>query len=248
MDRLIYTAMTGARQTVEQQSVVSHNLANASTSGFRAELTAMRAVPVQGEAALATRAAVAASTPATDFTSGPVTATDRPLDVAMKGDAWLAVQAQDGTEAYTRRGDLQVDGNGLMSVGGRPVLGDGGPILVPMGAELSIGEDGTISAIGQGEGPDALVEVARLKLVEPGEAGLRRGDDGLFRPPEDTPQVLARGDALGVLGGALEGSNVSAVDGMVEMINGARRYEMQMSVISAAKENAQRGNSLLSLS
>ncbi|MFD2666968.1 flagellar hook-basal body complex protein [Halomonas halophila] len=118
MDRILYTAMSGARQSMEQQAVVSHNLANASTTGFRAQLHAMRAVPVEGDGRLDTRASVAASTPGADTSSGPMTRTGRTLDVAMKGDAWLAVQAPDGTEAYTRRGDLQVDGDGLLRSAG----------------------------------------------------------------------------------------------------------------------------------
>ncbi|WP_136255255.1 flagellar basal body rod protein FlgF [Onishia niordana] len=249
MDRMLYTAMSGASQSLQQQAVVSNNLANASTSGFRAQLHAMRAVPVQGDGVLDTRASVAASTPGSDFSPGPINATGRDLDVAMHGNGWLAVQDAGGNEAYTRRGDLQVDGNGVLTSGGRPVLGDGGPIAVPMEAKLAVGADGTISAIGAGQGPDAIVNVARLKLVTPGEAGMTRGEDGLFRSgPPGQPQVLGRDEAVRVASGALEGSNVSAIESMVSMIDTARRFEMQMKVISSADENAQRATSLLSLS
>ncbi|MEQ6887203.1 flagellar basal body rod protein FlgF [Halomonas sp. CS7] len=251
MDRILYTAMSGARQSMEQQSVVSHNLSNVDTVGFRAQLHAMRAVPVQGDGALPTRVSVAASTPGADFAPGPMNRTGRALDVAMEGDAWLAVQAADGSEAYTRRGDLQVDSDGLVTSVGRPVIGEGGPIQVPLGAQLSVGSDGTLSAIAQGQGADALVAVGRLKLVTPGEAGVVRGDDGLFRAPpagEGAPAALPADDDARVVSGALEGSNVGAVDAMVSMIDVARRYEMQTKVISTADENAQRANSLLSLS
>ncbi|MDR5866466.1 flagellar basal body rod protein FlgF [Halomonas koreensis] len=251
MDRILYTAMSGARQSMEQQSVVSHNLSNASTTGFRAQLHAMRAVPVQGEARLDTRASVAASTPGSDFSAGPMNHTGRALDVAMQGDGWLAVQAADGSEAYTRRGDLQVDGDGLLRSAGRPVLGEGGPIQVPLGASLSMGSDGTLSAIGAGQDADALAMVGRLKLVSPGEAGLVRGDDGLFRaPPGEDGAVapLPADDQARLVSGALEGSNVSAVETMVSMIDVARRYEMQTKVMSTADENAQRANRLLSMS
>jgi flagellar basal-body rod protein FlgF len=169
----------------------------------------------------------------------------------MEGDAWLAVQAADGTEAYTRRGDLQVDSDGLVTSVGRPVIGEGGPIQVPLGAQLSVGSDGPLSAIAQGQGADALVAVGRLKLVTPGEAGVVRGDDGLFRAPpegEAAPAPLPADDQARLVSGALEGSNVGAVDAMVSMIDVARRYEMQTKVISTADENAQRANSLLSLS
>lgn len=247
MDRILYTAMSGARQSMEQQSVVSHNLSNVDTAGFRAQLHAMRAVPVQGDGVLPTRVSVAASTPGADFTPGPVNQTGRALDVAIDGEGWLAVLAQDGSEAHTRRGDLQVDGNGLLTSVGRPVMGEGGPIQVPLGAQVSIGADGTISTIGAGEDPDALVPVGRLKLVNPPQGELARGDDGLFRPAAGAPAALPADENVRLASGALEGSNVSAVDAMVSMIDVARRYEMQTKVISTADENAQRANSLLSL-
>ncbi|WP_280549049.1 MULTISPECIES: flagellar basal-body rod protein FlgF [unclassified Halomonas] len=250
MDRILYTAMSGARQSMEQQSVVSHNLANVDTAGFRAQLHAMRAVPVQGDGVLPTRVSVAASTPGVDLSAGSINQTGRALDVAIDGQGWLAVQAPDGGEAYTRRGDLQVDGNGLLTSVGRPVMGDGGPIQLPLGAQVSIGADGTISTIGAGEDPDALVPVGRLKLVNPPEGELARGDDGLFRPvggAQDAPAALPADENVRLASGALESSNVSAVDAMVSMIDVARRYEMQTKVISTADENAQRANSLLSL-
>ncbi len=250
MDRILYTAMSGARQSMEQQAVVSHNLANASTTGFRAQLHAMRAVPVQGDGRLDTRASVAASTPGVDTSPGPMNHTGRALDVAMKGDAWLAVQAPDGTEAYTRRGDLQVDGDGLLRSAGHPVIGEGGPIQVPLGAQLSLGADGTLSAIAPGQDPDALVPVGRLKLATPGPGGLERGEDGLFRAPDEdgVPGLLPADDEARLVGGALEGSNVNPVETMVAMIDVARRYEMQTKVMSTADENDQRANSLLSMS
>ncbi|WP_163559796.1 flagellar basal body rod protein FlgF [Halomonas sp. NO4] len=250
MDRILYTAMSGAKQSMDQQAVVSHNLSNVSTAGFRAQLHAMRAVPVQGEAAHATRVSVAASTPGTDFSQGPVQRTGRDLDVAPEGNAWLAVQADDGGEAYTRRGDLQVDGNGVVQINGRPVIGANGPIIVPLGSSVSVGADGTLSAIGEGQDPDALVDVGRLKLVTPGENGLVRGEDGLFRAPpnaEGNVAALPADENARVASGSLEGSNVSAVEAMVSMLDVARRYEMQMKVVSTADENAQRANGLLSI-
>ncbi|HCE39887.1 MAG TPA: hypothetical protein DEV80_07515 [Alcanivorax sp.] len=133
MDRILYTAMSGAKQTMDRQAVVSNNLANVSTAGFRGQLHAMRAVPVQGDGVLPTRASVVAATPGSDFSAGPMNATGRDLDVALQGNAWLAVQSEDGGEAYTRRGDLQVDGDGVLNSAGRPVIGEGGPIVVPLG-------------------------------------------------------------------------------------------------------------------
>lgn len=245
MDHILYTAMSGAKQTMDRQSVVSNNLANTSTAGFRAQLHALRAVPVQGDGLLPTRTSVMASTPGSDFSAGPVNATGRDLDVALQGNAWLAVQPDGGGEAYTRRGDLQVNGDGVLTSAGRPVVGENGPILVPLGASLSMGADGTLSAIGAGEDPDALVRIGRLKLVD-GDAGdLRRGEDGLFRAANGNP--LGRDEEAKLVSGALEGSNVSPIESMVAMIDNGRRYEMQMKVIESADQNDQRANSLLSI-
>lgn len=250
MDRMIYTAMSGAKHTMDQQSVVSNNLSNVTTTGFRGQLQAARSVPVQGEALLATRTSAVTTTPGSDFSQGPVEYTGRTLDVAMQDDAWMAVQADDGTETYTRRGDLQIDSDGVLLSVGRPVLGDGGPIAIPQGAQVSIGADGTISAIPEGVGPEALVEVGRIKLVTPEEGDLTRGEDGLFRArpnEEGVPGALPADENATLVSGALEGSNVSAVDAMISMIDVARRYDMQMKVLSTADENAQRANGILSI-
>ncbi|MFC7368561.1 MULTISPECIES: flagellar basal-body rod protein FlgF [Vreelandella] len=250
MDRMLYTAMSGAKHTMDQQAVVSNNLSNVSTAGFRAQLQAARAVPVQGDGLLDTRVSAVATTPGTDFSQGPIERTGRTLDIAMQDDAWMAVLGEDGTEAYTRRGDLQLDSDGVLLSVGRPVMGEGGPIALPQGAQISIGADGTISAIPQGEGPAALVDVGRIKLVTPDQQALIRGDDGLFRGPLNDDGVagaLPADDDARIVSGALEGSNVSAVDAMVSMIDVARRYDMQMKMLSTADENAQRANSILSI-
>ncbi|ABE59326.1 flagellar basal body rod protein FlgF [Chromohalobacter israelensis] len=251
MDRIIYTAGSGASQAMQQQSVVNHNLSNVSTPGFRAELDAMRAVPVQGDGRLATRTSVAATTSGTDFSPGYMNATGRRLDVAMQGDAFLAIQDPQGGEAYTRRGDLQVDADGMLTVKGEPVMGEQGPIVVPPDAEFSIGADGSISVLEAGANPDEIAPVGRLKLVTPDLQALTRGDDGWFRlPPGDDAEIAAPqplDEDARLQSGVLEGSNVSATDAMVAMIDGARRYDMQMKVIESADQNAQRANSLLSV-
>src|SRR5512141_43416 len=177
MDRMIYLSMSGAKATMQRQDTLAHNLANVSTVGFRAELAAFRAVPVEGSGA-STRVYALETTPGYDATPGQVTGTGRNLDVAMKGDAWLAVQALDGTEAYTRGGSLDVSADGtLVTTSGLTVLGDGGPIQVPPDVQLAIGADGTISATAVN---GKSTTVGRLKLVTP-EAPLTRGTDGLFR-------------------------------------------------------------------
>lgn len=250
MDRILYTAMSGAHQGLQQQAVVTNNLANATTTGFRAELYAARAVPVEGEAATQTRVSTAATTPGSDFTAGPISNTGRPLDVAIDGDGWIAVQAEDGTEGYTRRGELQVNSNGVLEIAGRPVIGDGGPVIIPLESQVSIGADGTLSAIGPGQGPEAIADIGRIKLVDPEQQQLQRGADGLFRaPPNDEGGMipLPRNEGVTLVSGSLEGSNVSPVEAMVSMISAARHFEMQLTVITTADENAQRANNLLSL-
>ncbi|HET9208139.1 MAG TPA: flagellar basal body rod protein FlgF, partial [Burkholderiaceae bacterium] len=202
MDRMIYLSMTGAKATMQRQEVLAHNLANAATPGFRAELTAFRAVPVQGSGA-ATRVYALESTPGYNAEPGAVQATGRNLDVAMKGNGWLAVQGLDGTEAYTRGGALDVNSEGvLITKTGLTVLGDGGPITIPANAQVQIAPDGTISAAVGNAKPQS---VGKLKLVTP-ETPLQRGEDGLFRGADGE---LSADPNARVQDSALEGSNVS---------------------------------------
>lgn len=240
MDRMIYNAMAGAKAAMHRQDVLSTNLANASTTGFRAEMASFRAVPVRGDGA-STRVYALETTLGYDDTAGPLNRTDRNLDVAMVGRAWLAVQALDGTEAYTRAGGLDINNEGLLVThGGLPVLGDGGPITVPPDTRVQIGHDGTVSAQGATGRP---INVGRLKLVTP-EAKLQRGDDALFRAAGGDP--LPADPNARLESGVLEGSNVSAVETMVGMIAAARQFEQQMKLLTLAQTQGQVGAKLLS--
>lgn len=240
MDRMIYVSMSGAKATMQRQDVLANNLANASTVGFRAELQAFRAVPVNGSGA-STRVYALESTPGHDDAAGPIQVTGRPLDVAMRGNAWLAVQTDDGTEAYTRAGALEVTAEGrLVGASGRTVLGDGGPIDLPPDTRVSIASDGTVSATAAN---GVSTPVGRLKLVTP-EAPLERGADGLFRGADgaDLPA-----DATARLqDGALEGSNVSPVETMVAMIAASRQFEAQMKLLQTAESDERAAAQLLS--
>jgi flagellar basal-body rod protein FlgF len=241
MDRLIYLAMSGAKATMQRQETLANNLANVSTVGFRAELAAFRAVPVEGSGA-STRVYSLESTPGYDATPGQVAATGRNLDVAMKGAAWLAVQGLDGTEAYTRGGSLDINAEGnLVTTSGLTVLGDGGPIQIPPDTAVGIAADGTVSVTDINGHSNS---VGKLKLVTP-EAPLTRGVDGLFRAADGdlSADPLAR-----VQDGALEGSNVSAVETMVAMIAAARQFEAQMKSLSTAEGNDKAASQLLSVS
>lgn len=250
MDHAIYTAMGAASQTLNQQAVTASNLANASTPGFRAQLTALRAVPVEG-LSLPTRTLVTASTPGVDMSQGQLDYTQRPLDVALQQNGWLAVQSADGTEAYTRNGNMQVSPAGQLTIGGQPVMGEGGPIAVPQGAQLTIAADGTISALNAGDQPNTVAPIGRLKLVKATGQEVVRGDDGFFRPSETamaTRGATLQADAsISLMSGVLEGSNVKPVEAMTDMIANARRFEMQMKIISSVDENEQRANQLLSM-
>ncbi|MGZ3182374.1 MAG: flagellar basal-body rod protein FlgF [Telluria sp.] len=245
MDRLVYTVASGAKHILEQQATTSNNLANVTTTGFRAQIDAFRAVQVQGEG-LPTRAFVVNATVGSDFSSGALQSTGRDLDVAIKGKGWIAVQMPDGTEAYTRNGALQMSPNGLLTTSsGLPIQGDGGPITIPPEVTVAIGGDGTVSTIATTTKPGAPTTLGRLKLVNPPEQDLVRGDDGLFRlkdgsaAPSDPNVVVA--------GGALEGSNVNPVDSMVSMINLARSFETQMSLLKNAENNAAKATQILAL-
>ena len=239
MDRMIYLSMSGAKATMQRQDTLAHNLANVSTTGFRAELAAFRAVPVEGSGA-STRVYALETTPGYDATPGPVSGTGRSLDVAMTGNAWLAVQGLDGTEAYTRAGALEISAEGVLSTaGGLQVLGDGGPITVPPDNEISIGVDGTVSARAAN---GRTSTVGRLKLVTP-EAPLQRGTDGLFRGADGD---LAADANARLQDGALEGSNVSPVETMVAMITAARQFEAQMKMLQTAEADEKTASQLLS--
>jgi flagellar basal-body rod protein FlgF len=239
MDRMIYLSMSGAKATMQRQDALAGNIANVSTPGFRAELEAFRAVPVQGSGA-STRVYTLETSTGYDATPGPITETGNSLDVAVKGNGWLSVQALDGTEAYTRNGSLAISNDGTLSThSGLPVLSDGGPIQVPANTAVSIGTDGTVSAKSS-DGKSSTV--GKLKLVTP-ETPLVRGEDGLFRGA-DGP--LAADSTAQVQDGALEGSNVSPVETMVAMISAARQFEAQLKLLSTAETNDKAAAQLLS--
>ncbi len=245
MDRVIYIAMTGAREVTRQQAAVSHNLANVATHGFRQELSVFRALPVVGEGAK-TRAFVAETTPRTDFTQGTIQVTGRPLDVAVRGPGWIAVQDASGQEAYTRMGHLQISQNGILqTTNGLNIMGDGGPLAVPPEQELLIAKDGTVSTVPVGQNLAGVAIAGRIKLVNPPETELKRGDDGLFRLANGRP---ADADAnIQLISGALESSNVNAAEALVNMVSLSRQFEMQMKVLSNADSNHRSVDKILSM-
>ena len=246
MDRMIYTAMTGAKHILEQQATTAHNLANATSTGFKAQVDSFRAVPVIGQG-LPTRAFVVDATVGADFNSGAIEHTGRALDVAIQGDGWLAVQRPDGSEGYTRNGALKLNENGVLQTSsGLTVLGDGGPISIPPNVSITIGKDGTISSVAAESVPGPTNVIGRLKLVNPDTANLKRSEEGLFVTKNG---ALPEADAsVSVVSGALESSNVNVVDAMVNMISLARQFDMQMKLVQSAENNANKASQLFNMS
>ena len=243
MDRFLYISMSGAKETLRAQTANNHNLANASTTGFRADMSAFQTRAVAGSG-YASRAYATNSTTGWDSTQGALISTGRDLDVGIHGPGWIAVMGRDGREAYTRAGDLRVEPSGLLLTGtGQQVMGEGGPISVPPNTSVTVGSDGTISVIPLGQGPETTAQVGRIKLVNPPEADMVRGEDGLFRNvsgaevPADASVKLATG--------TLETSNVNTADAMVNMIELSRRFDLQVKAMHTAEENAATSAQLL---
>jgi len=245
MDRAIFIAMTGATQTMRAQAENSNNLANANTVGFKAQVAAFQSVPVLGEG-YASRINAVSRGVGVNMAIGPQIDTGRQLDVAVQGQGWIAVQAPDGSEAYTRAGALHLSPAGMLTTArGMPVLGDNGPITVPAYTQLKIGGDGTISVIPTGQSPAAMASIGRIKLVNPAVSQLVQGADGLMHMRTGNP---APADAsVHLASGVLEGSNVNPVDALVRMIALTRQYEMQVRTIQTENQNAQAATRLLSL-
>ena len=234
MDRLIYTALSGMRGAMARQTTTANNLANANTTGFRAEMSSASALWVRGPG-FETRAPVSQEVVAADMAPGSVTQTGRDLDVAMQGDALLAVQADDGSEAYTRRGDLQVSATGVVTTGdGHPVLGDGGPLSLPPADSVRIANDGAIWIVPAGGDPNQPQQVDRLKLTTPAGTRIQKGLDGLFRVA-DGGALPSDPDAR-LVPNALEGSNVNTSQTLIEMIEASRSWDTQLQLITQARE------------
>jgi flagellar basal-body rod protein FlgF len=243
MDRFLYVSMSGAKETMRAQTANNHNLANASTTGFRADLSAFQTRAVTG-AGFASRAYATNATTGWDQNTGSALATGRPLDVALQGPGWIAVQTRDGVEGYTRAGDLRVDANGMLMTGaGHPVMSGDGPMTVPDFQSISIAVDGTVSIVPLGQSADTVADVGRLKLVNPDPKMLARGEDGIFRMRDNSP--VEADVNVRVTSGALESSNVNAAAAMVNMIELSRHFEMQVKAMRTAEDNAAASAQLL---
>ncbi|MES9898680.1 MAG: flagellar basal-body rod protein FlgF [Sedimenticola sp.] len=243
MDRVIYVAMSGAKETLHAHAANTNNLANANTPGFVADLQQARSLPVFGEG-MPTRVYALTERSGLDFQRGALVHTGRDLDVAMNGEGWFSVQSRDGSEAYTRRGDLKIDINGMLTTGnGLPLLGNGGPIAIPPAESLFIASDGTISIKPVGQAANELAVIDRIKMVNPPLDQLDKGLDGLLRlrSGEETDADVE----MELVTGSIESSNVNIVDSMVDMIELSRRYELQIKVMSKSEKMEEASTSIL---
>lgn len=245
MDRIVYTAAGGAARVLEHQSIVSNNLANAGTAGFREELAMYRAVPLQGHNALPTRVSTATASSASSYQQGGMAETGHALDLAIRGEGWFAVQTPEG-EAYTRAGEFGVNiDNMLVTQSGQPVLSaDNAPIEIPERGTMTFSDDGQITVIGAGDNPNDIQNIGQVKLVNPPAQDLLRGDDGLFRLPQGN--AAPADPTVRLVSDFVERSNVNPAEAMVSMIANARLFDMQMQVIQKASSNAERANGILS--
>jgi flagellar basal-body rod protein FlgF len=229
--------MTGAKQIMQAQAVNNNNIANASTSGFRADSIAFTSEPIYGPG-YATRVNAVAADSGVDFSSGVLESSGRPLDIAVNGRGFIAVQGANGKEAYTRAGNLQVtDSGALVTATGQAVLSDTGPVQVPPAGSVTIGSDGTVSVVPLGLSPSAQSQVDRIKLAKPATKDLQKGPDGLLylksggKAPTDETVTVASGE--------LESSNVNAAMSLVNMIELQRMYEFQIKSMNATDTNEQ---------
>jgi flagellar basal-body rod protein FlgF len=237
MDRGLYVAMTGAKQIMQAQAVNNHNIANLSTIGFRADAVSFASQPIYGPG-YATRVNAVAGDAGTDFSAGVMESTGRDLDIAVNGKGFIAVQGSDGTEAYTRAGDLRVTPTGAVTTAsGLAVLTQSGPLIIPPSTVVNIGGDGTVSAVPQGSAPFAITQVDRIKLVNPPTQDLQKGDDGLLRLKSGGKAKAD--DTVSVTSGMLESSNVNAAQSLISMIELQRLYEFQIKSINSTDTNEQ---------
>ena len=246
MDKVLYLAMSGARENMRSQHAHSNNLANANTTGFKADLAQARAMPVYGEGE-ASRVYAMSERPATDVTPGVLQQTGRDLDVAIEGDGWFGVLGPNGQELYTRYGEFRVNElNQLVTAGGIQVMGNGGiPITLPAHEKLDIGGDGIISIQPLGQGPESLAAVNQIKVVNPEPGTLFKGTDGFMRSGSPDPLPLATD--VKVVSGFLEASNVNSVSELTSIIGLSRQFEMQINMMTKAEENSTTAARILQL-
>lgn len=247
MDKVLYVAMTGARENMRAQQAHANNLANATTTAFKSDLEQARSMRVLGDG-YESRVYSMSERPGTNLESGSLMQTGRDLDIAVDGEGWIAVIGPDGNEVYTRNGGLQINAaNQLVTGSGLPVMGNGGiPIVLPPAEKIDIATDGTITIRPLGENATEIALVDQIKLVQPEEGALYKGQDGFMHTNNDVPLPPALN--VQVRSGYLEASNVNAVEDLTSMISLSRQFEMQVKMMKTAEENSSKAAEVLSLS
>lgn len=246
MDKGIYVAMSAGKNIMAAQAVHANNLANANTTGFQADFEQARSMGVYYGDGFSTRAYALAENPGTNFNRGSLNETGRELDMAVTDDGWIAVQAADGSEAFTRAGSLRISPEGQLLTGnGLPVLGNGGPIAIPPADKITLGTDGTITIQPQGQTAELLTVVDRIKLVQPDYADLQKGVDGLVRRKDGLPEPASTNVSL--QSGFLETSNVNAVDELTSIIALSRQFEMNINMMKTMDEKSQEAARVLQI-
>ncbi len=251
MDKMLYVAMSGAKQNMQALAINANNLANAKTTGFKSDLAQARTMQAFGEGQ-PTRVFSMTERASQNFDSGSLLETGRPLDIAIKGDGWFAVQTPEkfslgaqlgvaafgptSNEAYTRQGNLRISEDGTLETSsGEMILGDDGPIILPLPvSNIQVSADGTIMVQPAGAPSSVQEEVGRIKLVNPDVRLLEKGSDGLFRRKDG--QVEPSDVTVQVQGGALESSNVNPLSEMTDMIALQRQFEMHLKLMKTAEE------------
>ncbi len=247
MDKAVYLAMSAGRNIMSAQAVHANNLANANTTGFQTDFAQARAMGLYHGEGYSTRAYALTESPGTDFARGPLVSTGRDLDMAVEGDGWIAVQAPDGSEAFTRAGSLKIDPLGRLLTGNNlPVIGNGGPIALPPSDKITLGADGTITIQPQGQGAEVLSTVDRIKLVKPSYDVLQKGIDGLVRRVDGEEEPA---DAtIRLQAGFLEASNVSAIDEFTQITSLSRQFEINVKMMQTLQQNSEASTSILRIS
>lgn len=247
MDKGLYIAMTGAKHNMRAQTVHANNLANANTDGFSRDFVQARSMPMYYGDGHPTRAYALAEKPATDFQQGALVETGNDLDIAVKGKGWIAVQAEDGSEAYVQSASMHVDPLGVLRTQqGLAVLGNGGPIAIPPAEKIEIGNDGSITIRGEGQSPDVLATIDRIKMVNPGAQALEKREDGLIVNKEGEDQPAAA--EIQIVSGFVSASNVNAVEAMTEMVSLSRQYEMQVKMMKTMQTTSESSSKLMRIS
>ena len=243
-DKAVYIGMSGASNSMHQLEILTNNLANVNTTGFRADYEMMNQAPVGKNGSQETRVFSTMGGTYTDFQNGPILSTGRDLDVALQGPGFIAVQGQGGKEAYTRAGSLQIDNGTLVTKNGELVLGNGGVINIPAADKIDIAADGTISA--RLKGAKEMVVLDRIKLVSTKTSDLQKGADGAFYSVSGAP--IKPDPLIRLTHGALEGSNVNAVETLTKLIELSRHFEVHTNVMKAVQDDTTKANEILNIS